>query len=188
MSTPPPPPPPTTPPPPPAGAPGAVGTVPLGPGGRSIPPAWKRILARFLDWLIVTLVFGTVLNRIVLSGDDDAGIAGVGGDANFGKLYLLALVSVAIWFVWDAVCTKQFGGTPMKIAFGMEVVQADTGAPVEWSNAIIRWAIPGAFALVPILGGLAGFVIFLVSLVFLFTKPLRRVVWDLAAKTIVVDR
>ena len=100
----------------------------------------------------------------------------------------MSVIGAALGFVWEAVCTKQFGGSPMKIAFGMMVVQAGTGAPVEWNNAITRWAVPGAFSLVPIIGGLAGFVVILVSLVFLFTKPLRRVVWDLAAKTVVVER
>ena len=90
--------------------------------------------------------------------------------------------------VWDAVLTKQFGGTPGKLVLGMRVVRADNGDRVEWSHAIIRWAVPGALALVPIpvLPGLVNFVIFIVSLVFIFTKPLRQAVWDLVAKTLVV--
>jgi uncharacterized RDD family membrane protein YckC len=184
--SPPPPPPPSSPPPPPAGAPD--GTASLAPAGAVIPPAWKRILARFLDWLIVTLVFGSILSGLILNDDDGAGIAGVGGDASFGKLYLISLLSAVVWFVWDAVCTKQFGGTPMKLAFGMRVVQQGSGEPVQWGHAIIRWAVPGALSLVPFLGGLVVFVVFIVSLVFVLTKPLRQAVWDLAAKTIVVER
>ena len=66
------------------------------------------------------------------------------------------------------------------------------GADVEWSHAIKRWAIPGAFALIPpfvllnALVGLAQFVIVIVSLVFIFSKPLRTAVWDMFAETIVV--
>lgn len=182
------------PPPPPGGndpgsAPGTTGGT-LAPGGASIPPAWKRIVARFLDGLILSIVFGSIFAAIVLSGDDDGGLGGFGADASFGKVYLISLMGAAVGFVWDAVCTKQFGGTPMKLAFGMKVVQAGTGAPVEWSHAIIRWAIPGALALLPLanFGGLINLVIVVVSLVFLFTKPLRQAVWDLAAKTVVVDR
>lgn len=161
-----------------------------GPNGQLLPPAWKRIVARFLDGLILALVFGTVFAAIVLSGDSEAGVAGIGTDASFGEVYLLGLLGAAVAFVWDAVCTKQFGGTPMKLAFGMKVVQAGSGAPVEWSHAIIRWAVPGALALLPLanIGGVINFVIVVVSLVFLFTKPLRQTVWDLAAKTVVVDR
>ena len=41
-----------------------------------------------------------------------------------------AVFGAAAGFLWEAVCTKQFGGTPMKLALGMRVVQAETGAPV----------------------------------------------------------
>jgi uncharacterized RDD family membrane protein YckC len=161
-----------------------------GPAGLALPSPWKRIGARFLDGLIVGLVFGSIFSAIVLSGDDDGGLAGVGVDASFGKLYLLGLLGAAVGFVWDAVCTKMYGGSPMKLAFGMRVVQADTGAPVEWRHAIIRWAIPGAIALIPLadFGPVINLIIIVVSLVFLFTKPLRQAVWDLAAGTVVVEK
>lgn len=163
---------------PPAGA--VVGGLPLASAGM-------RVLARLLDWLIVGLVFGFIFAAIILSGDDDAGLGGFGSDVGFGKLYVLGLLSLAVGFVWDAVCTKMFGGTPMKLAFGMKVVQSN-GADVEWSNAIKRWALPGALALIPIptLPNLVSLVIVIVSLVFIFTKPLRTAVWDLFADTIVV--
>jgi uncharacterized RDD family membrane protein YckC len=148
-----------------------------------------RVLARFLDGLIVGLVFGIILAALFLDSDDSAGLGGFGADASAGRLYLIAVLSTGIGFVWDAVMTKQFGGTPMKLAFGMRVVRADTGGPVEWSHAIKRWAIPGAFALVPVplLTSLANVVIVIVSLVFLFTKPLRQAVWDLFGGTLVVS-
>lgn len=148
-----------------------------------------RVLARLLDAIIVGVVFGGIFAAAVLTGDDDAGFVGLNSDASFGKLYLLAILSAAVGFVWEAVLTKQFGGTPMKLVFGMRVVRADTGGDVEWSHAIIRWAIPGAFALIPIpiLPDLASFVIVIVSLVFIFTKPLRQAVWDQVAKTLVVS-
>ncbi len=159
------------------------------PAGQPLAEPWMRVLARFLDSLIVGLVFGLVFAAIVLSDGDTAGFAGIGGDASFGKVWLLGLLGAAAGFVWDAVCTKMFGGTPMKLAFGMKVVRADNGGAVEWSHAITRWAIPGALALVPIpfLPGLVNIVILIVSLVFIFTKPLRQAVWDQFAKTLVVQ-
>ena len=147
-----------------------------------------RIIARILDWIILVIVLGFIFAAIILGSDDSAGIGGLGGDASFGELYAINLLGVAAGFVWDAVFTKMFGGTPMKLAFGMRVVQADTGADVEWSHAIKRWAVPGAFALVPIpaLPGLASLIIAIVSLVFIFSRPLRQAVWDLFAGTLVV--
>jgi uncharacterized RDD family membrane protein YckC len=168
--------------------PGGAYTSETVPGGLPLADAGMRVLARFLDGLIVGLVFGFIFSAIVLSDGDTAGFGGLGADASFGKVYALALMGMAAGFVWDAVCTKQFGGTPMKLAFGMRVVRADDGGPVEWSHAIIRWAIPGALALIPLplLPGLLNLVIVIVSLVFLFTKPLRQTVWDQVAKTLVV--
>lgn len=202
MSTTPPPPPPPPSHPPPGGFGAAdgppdasVGRGPashgqVGPGGRTLPSPWKRIVARFLDWLIVGLIFGVLISAIVLGGDTDGGVGGIGADASSAQLYLIGVLGAAVGFVWDAVCTKRFGGSPMKLAFGMRVVQAESGDPVRWSNAIIRWAVPGAIALVPLaaIGALVNFAIVIVSLVFLFTKPLRRAVWDFAAKTVVVDK
>ncbi len=165
-----------------------AGGQPGVPGTRPLASAGMRVLARFLDAVILALVFGTIFAAIVLSGDDSAGFGGFGSDASFGELYLLGLLGVAAGFVWDAVCTKQFGGTPMKLAFGMRVVRADNGGDVEWSHAILRWAIPGALSLlpIPVLPGLINIVVVIVSLVFIFSKPLRQAVWDQIAKTIVV--
>ena len=151
-----------------------------------------RVLARFLDGLIVGLVFGAILAAIILSGDDAAGFGGFGTDASVGRLYLLGLLGAAASFAWDAVCTKQFGGSPMKLAFGMKVVQEGSGADVEWEHAIKRWALPGALALIPpiavlsALTSLAQIVLVIVSLVFIFSKPLRQAVWDQFAGTVVV--
>jgi uncharacterized RDD family membrane protein YckC len=161
---------------------------PVSPAGQPLAEPWMRIVARLLDGIILGVVFGAIFAAIILSDDDSAGFGGLGADASFGKLYALALLGVAVGFVWDAVCTKMFGGTPMKLAFGMKVVRADNGGPVEWSHAIIRWAIPGAFSLlpIPVLPGLVNLVILILSLVFIFSKPLRQAVWDLVAKTLVV--
>ncbi|MEZ5297948.1 MAG: RDD family protein [Ilumatobacteraceae bacterium] len=95
-------PPPSSMPPPPPGAPGPMPHGSIGPGGRTLPSPWKRIGTRFLDGLILGLVFGSVFAAIVLSGDDD-GLGGIGTDASAGKLYLLGLLGAAAGFVWGAV-------------------------------------------------------------------------------------
>ena len=152
-----------------------------------------RIAARLLDGIIVGVVFGAVFAAILLDSDDNSGTLGLGADGDVGQLYLLGLLGMAVGFVWDAVCTKQFGGSPMKLAFGMRVVQAGTGAPVEWSHAIKRWALPGAFAIASIgvlatLVSIANLIIVISSLVYQFTKPLRRTLWDQFGDTVVVKR
>lgn len=158
------------------------------PNGKPLAEAWMRIVARLLDAIILGLVFGSIFAAIILSGDDSAGFGGFGADASFGEIYTIGLLGVAAGFVWDAVLTKMFGGSPMKLAFGMRVVRADSGADVEWSHAIKRWSVPGAFSLIPIpvLPGLANLIVLIVSLVFIFSKPLRQAVWDLFGGTLVV--
>ena len=148
-----------------------------------------RIVARFLDGLILGVInFGLAL--VIFGSDKPAGFEGFGGDASFSDVYVLALVGTVVAFFWEAVMTRLFGGTPMKLAFGMRVVRADNGQQVEWSHAITRWAIPGAFALIPlpVLPGLLQVIVVIVSLVYIFRKPLRQAVWDQAAKTLVVKR
>ncbi|MEO6651165.1 MAG: RDD family protein [Ilumatobacteraceae bacterium] len=189
-NTPPPPPapPPAPPPPPPPPAPpppmNEVGAG-NGPGGRTLPEQWKRIVARLLDGIILGLI-NLVVVGVVVSGDT-GGFDGVGSDLSAGKVFLIGLISLAIGFVWDPVVTKAKGGTPMKLVFKMHVVRADTGDPVEWSHAIIRWGVLAIWGIIPVLTILVPLVMVVVSLVFIFTKPLRQAVWDQVAKTVVVD-
>jgi uncharacterized RDD family membrane protein YckC len=175
------------PPPPPPLDGDAAAPVPASPTGVPLAPPLLRIIARLLDGLILGVI-NYLVALVVLGTDDSAGFGGFGGDASFSKLYLVSVIGVAVGFLWDAVMTRMYGGTPMKLAFGMRVVRADNGQPVEWSHAITRWAIPGAFAVIPlpVLPGLLGFVVVVVSLVYIFTKPLRQAVWDQVAKTLVV--
>lgn len=160
----------------------------MSPAGQPLAGPGVRIAARLLDGLIIGVLFGVIFAAIILGGDGSAGFAGIGAEGSFGEAYAIGLMGLAVGFVWDAVLTKLYGGTPMKLALGLKVVRADTGARVEWSHAIKRWAVPGAFALVPIpaLPGLVNLVVLIVSLVFIFTKPLRQAVWDLFAGTLVV--
>ncbi len=157
----------------------------LGPGGRTLPEQWKRIVARLLDGIILGII-NLIVVGIVVSGDT-GGFSGVGSDLSAGRVFVIGLISLAIGFVWDPVITKAKGGTPMKLAFGMNVVRADTGAPVEWSHAIIRWGVLAIWGIIPVLAVLVPLVMVVVSLVFIFTKPLRQAVWDQVAKTVVVN-
>lgn len=173
------------------GGPGGAAVGGPGPAGLELASPGMRVLARLLDGLIVGLVFGSIFAAVVLSGDDDAGLAGIGTDTSVPRAYVIALLGAAVGFVWEAVSTKAFGGSPMKLAFGMKVVRED-GSDVAWEHAIKRWALPGAFALIPpimainLLVSLAQLAIVVVSLVFIFSKPLRTAVWDQFAGTIVV--
>ena len=159
----------------------------MSPAGEPLAPPSLRIIARVLDGVILGVI-NFFVALLVLGTDDSPGFSGIGGDADFWQLYVVSVIGVATGFVWDAVLTRLYGGTPMKLAFGLRVVRADNGRQVEWSHAVTRWAIPGAFAAIPlpVLPGLLGFIVVVVSLVYILTKPLRQAVWDQVAKTLVV--
>ena len=163
---------------------GIHGAAGIAPGGRTVPPPWKRIVARLVDWVIVYLVIGSLIGFLIVGEDITAEAT---DDVGAGASLAVGLLVLLVGFVWEVVTTKMTGGTPMKRVFKMRVVQADSGADVEWRHATIRWAALAVIAIVPFVGVIGQLVMVVVSLVFLFTKPLRRAVWDLAAKTVVVD-
>jgi uncharacterized RDD family membrane protein YckC len=177
-------PPPPPPPPPPGYVPYSATPGPA--GGRPLANPWMRILARFLDAIVVGLAAGLIGAAIVLSDGGSAGFGGFGGDLSGGERFGIGLFGVVVGFLYEALCTKIWGGTPMKLALGLKVVRAADGAPVGWNESLLRWGIPAAIGLVPILGAIAGLIIFIVNLVFLFSDKMRQTVWDKIAKTIVV--
>ena len=189
MST-PPPPPPSGPPPPPAAPPpppgGYYSPQPGAPGGTTLARPWMRILARFLDGIIMGIITNLLVAAFVLDSGDSAGFGGLGRDYDAGQYVAVTLIGVAVSFLYEAVLTALKGGTPMKLAFGMRVVRVG-GEPVDWRSSIIRWAVFGLLPVLPIIGAIAGFVMAIVSLIFLFTDKLRQTVPDKAATTIVVS-
>ena len=78
--------------------PGGAYTPDVVPGDRPLADPGMRFLARFLDGLIVGLVFGLIFSAIVLSDGDSAGFGGIGADASFGRVYLLALLGMVAGF------------------------------------------------------------------------------------------
>ena len=116
------------PPPPPLPPSDYSGLQGVAPGGRKLAQPWMRILARFLDAIIVSVVGTAIGAAIILSGDDSAGFGGFGGDISTGKRFTISLFGLAIGFVYEAVLTKVKGGTPMKLAFGMRVVRTERRA------------------------------------------------------------
>jgi uncharacterized RDD family membrane protein YckC len=173
------------PPPPPLPPSGYSGLQGVAPGGLKLALPWMRILARFLDVIILGAIDTALGAAIILSGDDSAGFGGFGGDISAGKRFSIGLIGLVVGFVYEAVVTKLKGGTLMKLAFGMRVVQTD-GAPITWSESIIRWGFLALIGVVPILGPIAAFIIWIISIVFLFTDRLRQTVSDKVAKTMVI--
>ena len=180
------PPPPNMPPPPPNMPPPPQGGMfvagPTAPSGQPLASAGLRIAARLIEF-VLSIIVGLVLTAIFVSSTARKGVGGFGGTFNIGVI----LLSLVFGWLIEAGLTATLGGSLGKLILGMRVVNASDGStPVSWMTATIRWAVPGAFSIVPILGGLASIVVLLVSLIFLFTDKLRQTVSDKVAKTLVV--
>jgi uncharacterized RDD family membrane protein YckC len=95
---------------------------------------------------------------------------------------LLMVVTLFIgWFVWSIVLWKQ-STSPAKKMLGMQIVDANTGAPATMQQMVMREAV-GKWVVGSVSSGLAT----LGSFVMLFVTPKRQGVWDFIGGTTVVD-
>ena len=145
-----------------------------------------RILARFLDGIIMSIITNVLVGALVLDSGESAGFGGLGQDVDGGQVVAAIFIGIVVSFLYEAAITAVKGGTPMKLAFGMRVLRV-SGSPIDWGASTIRWAVFGLLPIFPIIGAIAAFVMAIISLVFLFTDKLRQTVPDKAAKTIVVS-
>ena len=161
------PPPPPTPPPPPPQPGGSYQSPPSTPSVYSPPPApvqyaapqyqgpqpryagfWIRLVARLLDGLIVGIPFGILFGVFAVAGgvfanntssssqdSQNAAAAAVFG-GGFLLLYLLALVlQVGYWiYFWGTS-----GATLGMRLLHLRVVDADTGGPIGYARATVRF-------------------------------------------------
>ena len=169
----------TPPPPPTVGAPFV--SAPTSPRGEPLAEPWLRIVARLLD-LVCLIVIDVVI--VLLIAGDTGSVAQPFQDVDAVRFAVAAVVALAFNYVWEAVLTKVWGGTPFKLLFGLRVVGATDGAPITWGQSSGRWALTAGIVIVPLIIGL----VFVVSLILLFRSARRQALWDQLAKTLVVKR
>ena len=141
------------PPPPPLGGsvppPAMAPYQPVQPGGRVYAGFWIRLVARLVDGFIIGIPLSVVFLLVVVavgatatrtSNSDQntqtAVVAGFGG--GFIVLYLLVLflvISYQVYF-WGTS-----GSTLGMRLFKLRVVDANTGAPIGITRALIRWVM-----------------------------------------------
>ncbi len=161
--------------------------APAAPQGIPLADSWLRFAARLLDRIIMLLVL--CIPTIGISGttsfvrsNDAFGGAGIA----LGQQVAISLISGGFVLLYDGVATGLMGGTLMKRAFGMRVVNQSDGLPVSMTTALIR-ALPRAIChAIPVVGMFVGWIMGIVSLIFLFSDKLRQTVSDKVAKTVVI--
>lgn len=95
---------------------------------------------------------------------------------------LLMIVTRLIgWFIWSIVLWKQ-STSPAKKMLGMQIVDANTGAPATMQQMVMREVV-GKWVVGSVAAGLAN----VASFVMLFITPKRQGVWDYIGGTTVVD-
>lgn len=158
-------------------------------GGQQLADPWKRIGARVLDFLILMIpafIFALVLVGVLFasaeSGAIDEDNAVFGNAFGFGATLIVGILA----FLWDALWVHFKGGTPGKLMLGMQVIKED-GSTAEGQPAFMR-ALNRIIGVIPVVGGLIGPLIGLISLVLLFVDDKNRTVMDRIGGTIVVDK
>ena len=128
------------------------GGIASGPGQPAKPE--MRLLARFIDCVIVALV-GTVI--AVAFGLSAFGTRGVGTSIAIGVV--ASVLSVAVVLAYEILMVgMNKGQTVGKLAVGIRVVNRD-GSPLDVNGAIKRHTpsiIGRALYIIPIIGGLFG--------------------------------
>ncbi|MEV5863761.1 RDD family protein [Streptomyces sp. NPDC052071] len=182
-SGPPPPPPPNDP----YGGGGSYGGADPLAGMPPLAEPGKRILARLIDFLIISiplylisLPFGGAVD-VSDDGNDDFGNAV--GNAYTGHQLVWSLIGLVVYVAYDTYFTHKDGRTPGKRLLKMRVAMLNDGSVPDTSSSLMRAVVLWLPALLccPCLW-------WLINIVLMFTdKPYRQGLQDKAGKTVVVS-
>ncbi|KPC81307.1 RDD family protein [Streptomyces sp. NRRL S-4] len=148
----------------------------------------KRILARLIDFLIISiplylisLPFGGAVDVTSDDGNDDFGNAV--GDAYSGHQLVWSLIGLVVYVAYDTYFTRKDGRTIGKRLLKMRVAMLNDGSVPDTSSSLMRAVVLWLPALLccPCLW-------WLINIVLMFTdKPYRQGLQDKAGKTVVVS-
>jgi uncharacterized RDD family membrane protein YckC len=180
------------PPPPPPPGQGPYGGGPYGgvdplSGMPPLAEPGKRILARLIDFLIVSiplylisLPFGGAVDVAADDGRNDFGTAV--GNTYSGHQLVWSLIGLVVYIAYDTYFTHKDGRTPGKRLLKMRVAMLNDGSVPDTSSSLMRAVVLWTPALLccPCLW-------WLINIVLMFTdKPYRQGLQDKAGKTVVV--
>uniref|UniRef100_A0AAU3GYS1 RDD family protein n=1 Tax=Streptomyces sp. NBC_01401 TaxID=2903854 RepID=A0AAU3GYS1_9ACTN len=148
----------------------------------------KRILARLIDFLIISiplylisLPFGGAVDVSSDDGNDDFGNA-IGNTYN-GHQLVWSLIGLVVYVAYDTYFTHKDGRTLGKRLLKMRVAMLNDGSVPDTSSSLMRAVVLWLPALLccPCLW-------WLINIVLMFTdKPYRQALQDKAGKTVVVN-
>ncbi len=133
----------------------------------------RRLLARFLDMLIVILLGLIVLPFFDVSADNADSL-------RRGPAFFALLIT---WGVYEVGLTAWRGMTIGKMAARIRVVDASSRRPPSLLVSAIRWMVPAAAGLIPYLGIIGWVVVYM----WLLGDRRRQGLHDKVAGTLVVN-
>jgi uncharacterized RDD family membrane protein YckC len=161
---------------------------------------WRRLLARFIDWIVLAVVVGpfwiaatvSLFHRIQAISDQYPNLNGPVAQAALrhtvnqmtGRFLLIGAISAVLAFGYDWLQHGVWGQTLGKRALGTQVVRADTHARIRGGAACGRAAV---YALVPNIP-YAGSLFWLINVLWLTWDSKRQCLHDKAASTVVVKK
>ena len=161
-------------------------------GGRQYGGFWIRLLARFIDGLVLmipsitvmVLVVGTSFFTSIMGGDFSVLTGGT-------PMFIVAgLINACMYAAYEAFLTSTYGGTLGKMALGLRVILPD-GGMLNLQQALIRHLIYAGGGIIGALVPMAGIlnarwiVVDNVSAAF---DPQKRALHDRIANTFVVKK
>ncbi|MBT2895356.1 MULTISPECIES: RDD family protein [unclassified Streptomyces] len=182
----PPPPPPPPPPNDPYGSGGGFGAPDPLAGMPPLAEPGKRILARLIDFLIISIPLYLISlpwgGAVDVNGDGDDGFGDAVASGYSGHQLLWSIIGLVVYVAYDTYFTHKDGRTPGKRLLKLRVAMLNDGRVPDTGAALMRAVVLWAPALLccPCLW-------WLINIVLMFTdKPYRQGLQDKAAKTVVV--
>jgi uncharacterized RDD family membrane protein YckC len=129
---------------------------------------WIRVVAYIIDAIILGIIGGVILAVLGVNISDP-------NVAQSGRYQGAQAFNLAISFVYFAGLWTVMGGTLGQRIFGMRVVDANTGAPIGFGKAALRW-----------LGLLISFLVCFVGVIWVAFDARKQGWMDKIAGTVVV--
>ncbi|MFJ8250084.1 RDD family protein [Streptomyces sp. NPDC094466] len=182
----PPPPPPPPPPNDPYGSGGGFGAPDPLAGMPPLAEPGKRILARLIDFLVISIPLYLISlpwgGAVDVNGDGDDGFGDAVASGYSGHQLIWSIIGLVVYVAYDTYFTHKDGRTLGKRLLKLRVAMLNDGRVPDTGAALMRAVVLWAPALLccPCLW-------WLINIVLMFTdKPYRQGLQDKAAKTVVV--
>lgn len=173
---------------PPQPPPGAYQQYPVGgfTGAQQPAEPIMRVLARFIDGILMFVV------GLIIAIPAGVSIMRSGGSASVstGASIAIGLISAVVAVAYEVIMTGTRGQTLGKMAVGIKIVRLD-GQPMDIQTALMRFSptialdVIGIIPVIGLLGTLGAIILAIVNLVMIFT--VKESVYDKTGKTRVVS-